>query len=494
MKSESVVDSVTVKKFAPTPFDEGDIILVSSNHVGFKIHKIILSVASTCFGDLLSPPQPAEQTQELDVPHVAMEEDGETLDHLLRFCYPIVPKPGIATLTEVNNVLAAATKYDLKIVIEQILKRLEDFAFTQPLRVFAIACRMGFEDQARAAAKIWKDRRPISREEKTAWMKTVAAQIYQETEMRLVSAGAFFRLMEYARTSKLEGFCRPPQSIKVNKNLDEVYSRGDGNVVLRSTDNVTFSAHRAILEMAAPSILQQPSSSMGIETGETSEVLAMFLALSLPFAERDLGSFDMAAAIWRMGVRLKIPSLCAIAKTYIAGRINEDPLSSFLVAYRYEWKDEAQIALRLCVTLDLNGTYSPQMEESPAEAYYSLLQCAHAYQESVRAACINAQSYSGETGVTHLWTVGGHKSSSTNPLPVTLYAPIVERSLRYAAKTKYLFNVRDVIDWSGELGEKLEQSLQRVTVDPSCIPLFASSDGDDSAANGTAPAMSPNHQ
>ena len=103
------------------PFDNpaADIILRSSDGVNFHVHSIILAEASPVFADMLSIPQPANTMSRIKSkgvsegkPIVNLSEESQTLDRLLRLCYP-VRDPVLDTLSDVYPVLSAAMKYEM---------------------------------------------------------------------------------------------------------------------------------------------------------------------------------------------------------------------------------------------------------------------------------------------------------------------------------------------------------------------------------------------
>ncbi|KAH8105129.1 hypothetical protein BXZ70DRAFT_919486 [Cristinia sonorae] len=144
----------------PSPFfddSSADIVLRSSNGTDFRVYKSILSKASPVFEGMftlpLPPPSavpPEEYSNGLHV--VSLTETTEALDALLRFCYP-VREPTLSSIEKTLEVFHAARKYDIDEGIMWAREKLATFAAKEPIRVYAIACRYGWEREAKIAAK-----------------------------------------------------------------------------------------------------------------------------------------------------------------------------------------------------------------------------------------------------------------------------------------------------------------------------------------------------
>jgi len=125
---------------ASAPFNKrgADLILQSSDLVNFRVLRAILREASEVFADMLSIPQsPEKPVENLSV--VQLVEDSDTLDAVLRFCYPVAA-PSL-TISNIGSVLAATVKYCMDGPAETIKMQLERFVEKEPLRVYAIAKR-----------------------------------------------------------------------------------------------------------------------------------------------------------------------------------------------------------------------------------------------------------------------------------------------------------------------------------------------------------------
>ncbi|KAJ6594822.1 hypothetical protein B0H19DRAFT_1096844 [Mycena capillaripes] len=133
------------------PFDavKADVILRTSDDVDFRVFKLILSLASPFFGDMFGLPQDPSAD---DVQVVTVQEDSSVMDKLLRFCYPC-PAPVIDTLDELHIIIEAMMKYQMFEIAKETEGILLSFARANPVAVFAISCRFGWEGAAKAAAR-----------------------------------------------------------------------------------------------------------------------------------------------------------------------------------------------------------------------------------------------------------------------------------------------------------------------------------------------------
>ncbi|KAF8202364.1 hypothetical protein BJ912DRAFT_944615 [Pholiota molesta] len=157
---------------APHPFDNSaaDVILRSSDKepTDFRAFKLLLSLASPFFSEIFTLLSRRIQTH----PSTPMK-DKQTLQLLLGLCLPIIQE--------------AAFKFEME-GIQKYLRAelvLPRFIESQPLRVFAIAYRYGWDLEARKAAR-YTLRHPIT-------------NIAFVSELEFISGATFYRLQEYHR-------------------------------------------------------------------------------------------------------------------------------------------------------------------------------------------------------------------------------------------------------------------------------------------------------
>lgn len=174
---------------SPSPFDhpDTDIIIRSADGGEFRMFKIDLTRASPVFKDLLSIPQPPPTTNPEDykygLPVVPLSEPSDVLKVLLQWCMP-----GSRPTPSLDNVVAlamAGRKYECGILVEECRVPLLRAAVQNPVRIYALACILGFEDIVRRAALLCL-RLPMSQIADTPCH-----------ELDIISAHAFRRLIKY---------------------------------------------------------------------------------------------------------------------------------------------------------------------------------------------------------------------------------------------------------------------------------------------------------
>ena len=130
-------------------WSDGDVILRCTHGTDsrdFRLHKLFLSFASLVFKDMFKLSQPSSVAAS-DIDVVDVIDPPAILELLLRFIYPC-PPPVIDNLALLTEVLVLADKYD----VEAARPSLAEFAKTEPLRVYAIACRLGLEEEKKTAS------------------------------------------------------------------------------------------------------------------------------------------------------------------------------------------------------------------------------------------------------------------------------------------------------------------------------------------------------
>lgn len=129
---------------------DGDVILGSKDgKVLFRTHAFVLKTTSGWFRTLFSLPQKCPPV-EPDV--IYMEEGAAILESLLSMAcgLPIIPP---TNYDAVDSLLFAAEKYDMPgpLSIIRMLVMTPPF-LSQPLRLYAVACRFGWEAEAQYAS------------------------------------------------------------------------------------------------------------------------------------------------------------------------------------------------------------------------------------------------------------------------------------------------------------------------------------------------------
>lgn len=140
-------------EFVPTPqftSPEADLVLVSSEGQAFRVFSRFLIETSGVFRDLLDMPTGPNANECI----MTVSETSRTLDLLLQYIYPMA-HPVLTSLNDIQAVLLAADKYDVGFVTDDLRSKLVGPAVlsASPIRAYAVACRLGFREEALQAAK-----------------------------------------------------------------------------------------------------------------------------------------------------------------------------------------------------------------------------------------------------------------------------------------------------------------------------------------------------
>ncbi|THH31269.1 hypothetical protein EUX98_g2929 [Antrodiella citrinella] len=148
---------------ATAPFDStaqdnglADVIIRSSDGIDFYVSRVILSMSSTVFRDMLrhAQPGPAALSEQAALPVIHVTEDHQTLDILLRILYPNTEVTPPHDVDKFHSILEAGRKYDLEKVTGVSGEALMRLAGTEPFVVYTLACEYGLENVARTVAGV----------------------------------------------------------------------------------------------------------------------------------------------------------------------------------------------------------------------------------------------------------------------------------------------------------------------------------------------------
>jgi hypothetical protein len=148
---------------AESPFDPAshtpDVILRSSDNVDFYVMKTFLAFSSP---DVFAPMFTLPQAQH-DIPSpsglhiVPVAEDSKPLRILLLYCYPLDLQDEASDIEDIARAVFAARKYAMDFAATRIEKTFHSKALSlldgDPLHIYALACRYGFEELGRSAAR-----------------------------------------------------------------------------------------------------------------------------------------------------------------------------------------------------------------------------------------------------------------------------------------------------------------------------------------------------
>ncbi|TBU30620.1 hypothetical protein BD311DRAFT_754080 [Dichomitus squalens] len=387
--------------FALAPFDNpaADVVLRCRDGVHFRVRSAILLEASPVFAELLAalPCGGATDIQEgptfEGMPMVVIAEDSDAIDPLLRLCYPTAD-PVLVDLKDIRPVLAAAIKYQMEEASAVLKKMLLSFLEEQPLRVWAYACLLHLEEEARAAASAL-----LGKE-----LPTKGPEEFHE-----VSAGDYYRLTKFLRSKGAveESFTflkagsaaaePPPSKSSTAKPWHCTRELGFtslpyADIICRSSDGQEFRAHRITLLLASPLLRDGitalcPEAVSGPPPPDALPVLQMgvegvFLGplLDMCYAERPpsvyewhsiYGIVGMMVAARHFGFADILLRLRCGPYLILADR---QPLLGYLLAAQLRFPDIAKSrASEMRHDVYESYGYHPEMERTPAHAYHHLL-------------------------------------------------------------------------------------------------------------------------
>lgn len=257
--------SVPTPRTAPHPFDNpsADVVIRSCDLVEFRVRSHILIEASPGLRTMLAHPPPPQQPwlrKQTSSPVLELPEDGQTIETLLRICYPIVHPESYASPGEVESALRAAMKYEMELPTKVLADYVESTIVPDsPPQAWAIACRLGLEDFARHAAQ--------------ESLRSPYIDFTGLGSMEGITAGQYYRLMEYRRNhGNVDGDFLLLKPALSSEEQDDVGAPPDSppsppsfpdmpgaNLICRSSDGVEFRVRKDLLSEGLLSPKPPPS-------------------------------------------------------------------------------------------------------------------------------------------------------------------------------------------------------------------------------------------
>ena len=340
---------------APSPFNGdplADIVICTSDNFEFHLVKAILMVASPFFRDMFSLVQPTKENLSAELERIPISETKNTFEPLMRLCYP-VDDPIIDDIVLLGSVLEAAMKYQLQEATKILKTSLRGFVPRMPLQVYAVACKLELEAEARLAANQWKSTHNLRDTPGSAFTSWISGGSYIP-EMATISAGAYYRLLEYLRGSAIENFVtstsKPASSTGSSSTAQQISRRKTegADVILLSVEGTRFPVHSAVLRVAGADALLSPpptSPTAGIPEIPTdlfSSTLDALLELCYPFSTLKFASLERSCAILDATLKYDVVEAANAAKQLIMGSAEKRPLSVYFIACMRSWAGEAE--------------------------------------------------------------------------------------------------------------------------------------------------------
>ncbi|KAI0352404.1 hypothetical protein OH77DRAFT_804350 [Trametes cingulata] len=400
---------------APWPFDKqnADIILHSADGFAFRVYSQILCMASPVFEDMFAMAVPHDVSMPADQgpPVVPLAEENDVLDPLLRLCYPIEKLGRPRDLADIPPLLKAALKYMMPLPVSILTKELLAYAKDRPLQVWAIGCQLGLEDVAHAGARGAAHLKELGTYNELR--EFVPVEDFLPHALG-ISAGDYFRLIQFHR---LGGTV--PASFTLTRpaarSQDAQRSRASGplspidrfftslpfpDIICRASDGAEFPSHKALLCICSPILSKRLTRATHLESAESSTsgsvpsdtslpsidfvedsaVLAVLLRHCYPGDHPLPDDISSSLALVEAAESYGMTHIVTSIKSRWTSIVAQAPLSAYFAAAAAGFQQEARVAARLALEVQLGEEYVLEMENSSAQVYQRLL----AYQKRAR--------------------------------------------------------------------------------------------------------------
>lgn len=360
---------------------------------------ILLEASPVKFAEMLA--EAKREAVDSDTLMIPIPESSDILDPLLRFAYPI-SDPVMNDLRHIRTVLAAALRYQMEEAISLLKELLCAYIPSDPLRVWAVACLLRLEDEARAAAdsllgRDLPDNAPGEFEELSAGNVYRLAS-YHKCDGDVEDTFLFWGTGPLAAdAAQAKADRKVLKRWKAEKNTCLAYDLLPyADIICRSSDGKDFHAHKVILSMVSPVLRDQiarlattetSSSAMGSQDNlpilvmdEPGYRLESILALCYASDECDRRvrcydlHLDVAFKLMVCARRYKMNKVLALLNKCAFSRSPRDrPLACYLLASKFKLKDFVEQAVKEIRGDLLEHGYVQEMENTHGIFYYRLL-------------------------------------------------------------------------------------------------------------------------
>lgn len=399
---------------ALAPFNNptADIVLRSSDRTDFRVRSVIVAEASEVFAGMFASPQPPRGASGVDdnadyvgdTPVVQLAEDANTLDDLLRLCYPVAD-PVVDGGQQLRRVLAAAMKYAMEEAIAVMRTQLRALIRTSPFEGWVIACKLKLEEDARRAAfTLYSAVRPFDNQD--AVLSSISAGQYFRLRRFLACNGTVGPTYTFAEPNSwdTDGNARPQAPLPTRPSSVTFQDRPFADVVCRASDGKEFLSHRVYLAAASTLLkdrllalaaeepgasTQTPSTAAGAQSFPVLEfpdtagaTLSILLELCYPgrdnlFLQYSLGSIRDVCALVRAAKTLELSGVVSTLHGVFRLQTHRTPLIAYLLASHAQFPAGLIFNAEECIFRDgrppsAYGWY-PEMESMTGVAYHALV-------------------------------------------------------------------------------------------------------------------------
>ena len=344
---------------APAPFDSNamsDTIIRTSDNIHFYVLGAFLHYVSETFRDKLTLTRgPAAADKNRELPIFDFSEDSEIFNILLELIYPRVDEPQLHDLVIFKRVYKAAQAYSMTVILAKLKNQIltSPLIKAKPLRLYAIAIVLGWEEVALAAAR--------------ATLPIPLKELVFVDELLDISGTEFYRFLDYrfrcegstnASDEKL-AFARQPPS---DKSVEECFAGAQGpyvtslnaNLILRSSDSVNFFVIEGLIRSVSPFFdgkfpLKDNEEIDGrpvIVVPQRSEVLRGLLNIIYPGKDDDPDMPDchLYSEMAQAARNLEISTVEKKLRKQGMSLACKEPLRMYAIATSLDWVEVAKIA------------------------------------------------------------------------------------------------------------------------------------------------------
>lgn len=139
---------------------DGDVILRATQEPSptqdFRVHKLILSLASPVFKDMFTLPESPDRnrTEPPEIPVVDVPDSPQIVDTILRFIYSGVEPPKVSNVATLAALFSTADKYNITSIHPVLKASMKTFLPRNSFMVYITACRFGLLEEAMEAARV----------------------------------------------------------------------------------------------------------------------------------------------------------------------------------------------------------------------------------------------------------------------------------------------------------------------------------------------------
>ncbi|TFY82479.1 hypothetical protein EWM64_g1533 [Hericium alpestre] len=408
------------RQVAAEPFDNNDtsadFILRTSDQVDFFVRRVILSIASPFFKDMLVLPQSSESMTEKRTsraggtpPIFEVAEDS----------------PG---LNNIRLILYAAYKFRMKAVLGVVNTALQQCLDEDVLGVFALARRCELYDTCLMAAKEtlkhpltsldtaqldqisaqqyrklveyhqqYSTTRAAAESDESYFRDTILAATQSASPLQLSSSSpslhSVFATRPFSATSNMPNSIKRPDSIPpAPRDAGAPFNDSTADVILRSSDNVSFHVHKVILSLASPffrDMFSIPQSTSGsefsmvsqeaeclpvVDVTEDARTLETVLRCCYPVEWPTVTQLSDVRLILEAAQKYDLDAAYKLAVASLKASIDQDVLGVFAIACRCKLSEVCVAAARQFLQHKLITFDSEELDHIPARQYHKLLQ------------------------------------------------------------------------------------------------------------------------